>query len=294
MVEESNHVVKNNEQIQSFYESIKSELDIYVDKWKLRNLEIIDDGRESCVLKCFSEIYGDAILKKRTTSKIIEDEYNTLVEYNGKRFCKAYDADSKNGILLEEQIKPGIELKEIASLDERLTVFCNLHKGLHITPKSIENYPTYLDWVSNATSYMESQKDYNTLYLHMKKAEEICKELFELYPTKMLLHGDLHHHNILFNHSGNFKIIDPKGVIGDPIFDIPRFILNEMEENINLDLFHKINYIITFISNWLLVPSNILRKLFYMEMVMADCWNVQDGNLITMDNVIFAEKILNY
>ncbi|MDF2588555.1 MAG: aminoglycoside resistance protein, partial [Anaerocolumna sp.] len=207
---------------QSYYETIKSELNFYINKWKLSNLELIDDGRESCVLKCFSDDYGDVILKKRKTIKVIEDEYNTLIHYDGKRFCKAYDADKNSGVLLEEQIKPGAELMKVASLDQRLTIFCSLHKGLHIAPSTIEKYPTYLDWVSNASSYMETRKDHYELALHMKKAEEICRELYRLYPTKMLLHGDLHHYNILLNQHNGYIIIDPKGVIGDPIFDIPR------------------------------------------------------------------------
>ncbi|MDF2590046.1 MAG: hypothetical protein K0S41_3887, partial [Anaerocolumna sp.] len=65
-----------------------------------------------------------------------------------------------------------------------------------------------------------------------------------------------------------------------------------MEDNINNDLLNKINYIIHFIGKQLEISTDILRKLFYMEMVMADCWNIQDGNIVNPDNVKFAERIL--
>jgi streptomycin 6-kinase len=281
-----------DDRVESYYESVKEGIAEYITRWKLSKMRLLDDGRESFVCSCHSEIYGDAILKNRKTAKVIEDEYNTLAEYRGRRFCKAFDADIKNGFLLEEQIQPGLELRKEKSLDKRLFVFCLLHNGLHIMPSKADKYPTYLDWVSKITGYMEKREDYKDLYLHMKRANDLCGELFAAYPSRMLLHGDLHHDNILLNERKEYTIIDPKGVLGDPIFDIPRFILNEMEENLNQQLFDKINYMIKVIGTRLNIPVPVLKQCFYIEMAMAECWNVEDQDTVCLDNVIFAEKIL--
>lgn len=284
---------KEKEENHSYYNRIKSKLNIYARKWALSHLEVIDDGRESCVLKAISKQYGNVILKKRETVKVIEDEFNTLVEYNGRNFCKVYEAKLENGILLEEQIQPGTELIKETSLDQRLAVFCSIYKNLHIEPINQYQYSTYYDWVDKISRYMETREDHKVLCMHMKKAEMICKELMTLYPRKMLLHGDLHHHNILQNNHNGYTLIDPKGVIGDPIFDLPRFLLNEMEEEINQDLFEKINYAITVIGDKLEIPTEIIKKTFYIEMAMAECWMVEDGEKACLDRVIFAEKISN-
>ena len=45
----------------------------------------------------------------------------------------------------------------------------------------------------------------------------------------MLLHGDLHHENILLDASGNWKAIDPQGRIGEQCLECGRFLLNEWE-----------------------------------------------------------------
>lgn len=277
---------------QLYYESVKSEIMNYASWNQLRALELIDDGIESCVLKCFSEDYGYAILKKRKNVSIIEDEYNTLVEYNGRCFCKIFDGDIKNGIILEEQVLPGTELRKVESLDKRLSIFCSLHKELHIKPSVDVKYPTYMDWVNKITRYMETREDYKELYCYMKKAESICKELFLMYPSRMLLHGDLHHDNILLNNRKEYTIIDPKGVIGDPIFDIPRFILNEMEDNIDHELYEKIEYITSVIGMQLNIPIRVVKQVFYIEMTMAECWNAEDGMTPNLHNVIFAERVL--
>ncbi|BCN31091.1 aminoglycoside phosphotransferase family protein [Anaeromicropila herbilytica] len=277
---------------QSYYEREQSEIEKYITLWQLSNLELIDDQKNSCVIKCESRNYGKAILKKRSTTKEIKEEYNTLVEYNGKCFCKAYEADVAHGVLLEEQILPGNVLREVASLDKRLSIFCGLQKELHILPSKPEQYRTYLDWVTRITRYMEQRSDYKELTLHMQKAEVICNELFRLYPLKMLLHGDLHHDNILLNSTGGYTIIDPKGILGDPIFDLPRFIVNELENDMNDKLFEKIMYIIHYFSEQLQLPVHRIKECFYVELAMSECWNVEDGDPVNINKVEFAKRIL--
>lgn len=284
---------KEREKNNSYYNGVKSEVNIYAQKWALSRLEVINDDRESCVLKAISKQYGNVILKKRETVKVIEDEFNTLAEYNGRHFCKVYEVDLENGILLEEQIQPGTELMKETSIEQRLAVFCSIYKELHIEPTNQYQYSTYYDWVKKSARYIKTREDHKELCTHMKKAEEICKELMSLYPRKMLLHGDLHHYNILQNDHNGYTLIDPKGVIGDPIFDLPRFLLNEMEEEVNQELFEKINYVITVIGDKLEIPTGIIKKTFYIEMAMAECWMVEDGEKASLDRVIFAEKISN-
>jgi streptomycin 6-kinase len=114
-----------------------------------------------------------------------------------------------------------------------------------------------------------------------------------LYPRKLLLHGDLHHYNILQNNQNGYTLIDPKGVVGDPIFDIPRFLLNELEDTLDKKLFDKIIYAITVIGEKLGIQTKTIKKAFYIEMAMAECWMVEDGEQASLDKVIFANSILN-
>lgn len=71
----------------------------------------------------------------------------------------------------------------------------------------------------------------------------------------MLLHGDFHHDNILLGNDGEYIIIDPKGVIGDPVFDIARFILNEFDDEITTELYKKINHIISILEKNLIFQT---------------------------------------
>jgi len=131
---------------------------------------------------------------------------------------------------------------------------------------------------------MQGRKDYEILYNKMNCAKEICRSLCKTYSGEMLLHGDLHHDNILLN-GNRYYIIDPKGVVGDIVFDIPRFILNEVDDILNGDFHKKLAHIIRTVSCKFNIPEYDIRRLTYMEKLM-NYYNLYmtDNKSITINN----------
>jgi streptomycin 6-kinase len=281
-----------------FYEKVLRDIETYADKWALTSFQLIPSYSVNLIFICHSESFGSAALKIGNPAfGATTTEFNTLSQYNGRRFCRVFDADIENGVILEECVRPGNPLRDESSLDKRLSVFCSLYKGLHITPVNAEIYPTYIGWVSRITEYMSKRQDCIELYLYMKKAKDVCLSVSNMYSQKMLLHGDLHHDNILLGNDGEYIIIDPKGVIGDPIFDVPRFILNEFDDEITTELYKKINDIIGILEQKLTIPNEILRQCLFVETAMGVCWSVESGATpeeysSLIKNVAFAERIL--
>lgn len=292
---ETNNIIENFGQ--AFYEKVKRDLDTYSKKWKLEILKMVDYYSANSIFICKSQLFGDAILKICNPSRYVLTEVNTLREYNGGKFCRVFDSDIKNGIILEERIKPGVQLKYEKSVEKRIAVFSSLFKGLHIKAENPELYTTYLEWTENITEYMSKRNDHKDFYLYMKKAKDICTVIDSSYSRKMLLHGDFHYDNILLGSDGKYKIIDPKGVIGDPVFDLPRYILNEYydeEENTSAEeLKYKINKIIDYFEATLNIPKKVIKQCFFVEMSMGACWEIQDGDTPDIMDIIFAEKIMN-
>lgn len=54
-----------------------------------------------------------------------------------------------------------------------------------------------------------------------------------------MLYGELHHGNILQN-DNDWLVIDPKGVIGGPAYEVAAFIKNPMSVLLNLDNSQKV------------------------------------------------------
>lgn len=279
---------------QGFYDKVKIDIEYYAGKWSLEVLQLVDYFSVNCIFICRSEVFGNAILKIGKPCREVITEFNTLLEYKGRHFCEVFDADIDHGVILEEQIYPGVRLREEKVLDKRLSIFSSLYKQLHIEPANTEMYPTYTDWVTRITEYMSKREDYIELYAYMKKAKDICLSLNSKYTKRMLLHGDLHHDNILLNNNGAYKIIDPKGVIGDPIFDVPRFILNEQDDDKSSDEnYLKTCRIIDYFEHSLHIPSKTLKQCFFIEMAMANCWNVESDEVPNLDSVAMAEALMH-
>jgi len=57
------------------------------------------------------------------------------------------------------------------------------------------------------------------------RASGIARKLFDKPMPSMPLHGDLHHDNIMSSDRG-WLAIDPKGLLGDPTYDVANVFLN--------------------------------------------------------------------
>lgn len=277
----------------AFYNKVISDLNKYKELWALSNFEQIDYYSVNCIFKCVSDKYGLCVLKIGNDAKSAQNEYSILNEYNGTQFCKVYEADINNGVLLIENISPGTQLRAVSDLNKRLIVFCELFNGLHKEPVNKELYPTYMGWVSRITEYMRGCKEHEALYQKMADAEQICRELCEKYPGEMLLHGDFHHDNILLGVDNRYRIIDPKGVVGDAVFDIPRFVLNEFEDELDDNFNRKFKHITKTLSEKLNIPEYDVRRLTFVEMCMGNCWCVEGGEEPNINDILFTENAMN-
>lgn len=281
-----------------FYEQVLHNIDIYADQWALSDFQLIPSYSANLVFRCFSKHHGPTVLKMgRPSSREIGTEWQTLREYNGRRFCQVFEADLKRRVILEQCIQPGTTLRDEPALETRLAVFCSMYQDLHIPPANASIYPTYIEWVTRITNEMNQRSDCRELYIHMKQAEAICLSVSGQYSRNMLLHGDLHHDNMLLEQGGQYRLIDPKGVLGDPVFDIPRFILNEFGDAITTELHAKIHDIIRILASKLQIPGSILKQCLYVETAMGMCWSAEDGvnpeeYVKLLEAVSFAETIM--
>lgn len=281
-----------------FLGRLNKNLDNVIAKWQITNLVLIESYSANLVLKVDSGLYGKCIVKVSRNNENLSSESDALESFSEKKICQLYDVNFESLMLIEECIEPGTVLREDDSLDNRLRVFINLYKGLHTEVKKLDEYPTYETWINEITYYMSKQNEFVELYESMRKAEALYKALSKRYNRLCLLHGDFHHDNILKDGNENYRLIDPKGVLGDPIFDLPRFILNEFWfETKTKDLEMKLIKIIDKLSKSLKLPKRVIEECIYIETMMGTCWWIEDGpttdeynNLV--ETVEFVERVL--
>lgn len=286
---------------EGFLSKATNDLETYAGRWELSQMELIPSFSANVLFRCRSRTHGDAVLKigPLPPEGTIPAEYDALRQFGGGggRICRVYEADPARGVLLLERMQPGTSLREEPSLEKRLAVFSELFAGMHRPPERRDRFPTYTGWVVRIAEYMEKRDDCAALAKHMRHAREMHLRLAARYPRKLLLHGDFHHDNILLGADGRYRVIDPKGVTGDPVFDVPRFLLNEFGESPDSELLKKMLRIFAVLEQSLRIPGDVLRQCLYVETAMGACWMAEDGagpdecaKLLT--HVEFAEALL--
>ena len=152
-----------------------------------------------------------------------------LFDGNGCVKLLAYDA-AYNGLLLED-ITPGNTLNILFPDDDAhaLEITAALIKKMQRADFSghMHEFETVEDWMDLLRTFQSAKIPQSIL----EKAYKLSQELLSTPYEKTLLHGDLHHENILQcahdpHDIESWIIIDPKGVVGPVEFEVVRFLMN--------------------------------------------------------------------
>lgn len=228
---------------QEYIDKIKNLFGIEGEKW-LDNLEnVINDNIKKYDLTDLKPVknlsynfvataeftkYGDVIIKIGLPDKETIQEITALSIYNGNFACKCYEYDFKQSFYVLEKLKPGTSLLNENDREKRIEIFCDLAKKLPVKVESNINLSTYRETIDKAFNIARTdKKKYEKLIEYIEIADKEYKKIENLNLNKYVLHGDLHHDNILLN-GDTYKAIDPHGRIGEKILEVGTFIENEI------------------------------------------------------------------
>lgn len=254
---------------------------------------------DRAVMFAESPEFGPVVLKLDLDRLQLDRECHMLQALEGKGACRVYayeEAEEIRGrnrrgryaLMLQERILPGISLRAEKNPERRLAVFSKVFQSIH---RQDCFGAEYRDWLDGIVKFCQMYQEGTGLEKQAKKAFSICVELEEKYRETCLLHGDLHHDNILLRNDGSYAVIDPKAVTGPAILDTPRFLLNELGMG-EADEETHIRRCIRMLSQLLGYPEEDLCKAFYMETVLANIWYLEDGLELKPKDLELAERFL--
>lgn len=136
---------------------------------------------------------------------------------------KVYAFDEGLNAFLMENLEPGYSLKSYLQQGEddfATKIICQTIRKIQ-SQKQMDLKFRHLSELSGAFSILKGRFDMKLL----SKAEGLFKELTSDRSFDVILHGDLHHDNILLSGHG-WKVIDPHGYVGDPAAEVGPMIGN--------------------------------------------------------------------
>lgn len=246
-------------------------------KWQLSNPKPFHKRSHDYILSAYRKHDNLKVMLKIGVpgSELLQEVISSRV-YSGNGCMPLLDYDNEVNALLREQVEPGITLKSLFPHKEQYAIHhtVNIIRQLHsnrVFNKS--EIPTINDWLN--------QINRNTLLppIHLKKAIDLSKILLDSQDDAVLLHGDLHHGNILYCRKRGWIAIDPKGIIGEPAYEVGAFIRNPMPNLLRSPKAHKIiAHRIKLFSTQLALSERRIKDWSYVQAVLAACWAEEDGS----------------
>lgn len=169
-----------------------------------------------------------AVLKVSFPEPQVQAEIAALRLFDGSGSVRLLAADPEEGILLLEQLRPGTPLSTLADDEEATSIAATVMRQLWRPVPQDHAFPSVSQWAAGLTRLRNEFEGATGPFprLLVEEAETLFAELLRSMGKPMLLHGDLHHDNILAAERAPWLALDPKGVVGEPAYEVGALLRN--------------------------------------------------------------------
>ena len=261
-------------------------VDYFVDLWGLSRIRPFENLSYNYTM--FAHRHqkpSDVVLKLCIPNHELIQEIRTLSMYNGVGAVQLLNCEPLKGALLLEAAIPGTPLKNLFpdKDNEAVIIAASVIKKLHSCrlPKDTFALPKIEKWLE-ALNHDHAEIPKNLLVT----ARTLSKKLLSTQKKLVLLHGDLHHDNILLkdpsldltNNQDAWIAIDPKGVIGEAEYEVGAYMRNPFPLIFTVaDPVLLTQQRLEHFSKALNFDKKRLIEWNFVQAVLATCWAIEDN-----------------
>ncbi|MCM2279251.1 MAG: phosphotransferase [Oligoflexia bacterium] len=143
--------------------------------------------------------------------------------YAGRGCVRLIEADDQALLLSYADGRPLSDLVSDGRDDEATEVICQLIQKLHSYRDEI---PAGLKSTRDSFQALFRWCSLNPDNVMLRTGSELAVKLLASETKQVLLHGDIHHMNTLWSSRDGWVAIDPKGLVGDPCYDLANVFYN--------------------------------------------------------------------
>jgi streptomycin 6-kinase len=222
-------------------------------------------------------------------------EILALGHYDGKGAVRLLDGDPVKGALLLERIIPGTDLLTLKEDQAAAGIAGQVMKDLWRPAPRQSPFPSMEKWCRGFNRYEDYfQERPGPLPIALvRQAGGLARELLEEKTEQVLLHGDLHHGNILLGKADRWLIIDPKGVIGERACEVGPLLFNPVPELLQrANLEGIINKRLDILAETTELDRERMIVWSFVRAVLSSIWSVEDRSENLEHGCDFAEILL--
>lgn len=247
--------------------------------WDLSDILPVDNMTFNYVARATKNQHHAVVLKISCDKKLIDDEIRALQHFHGHGAVRLVEHNAQHNAILLQQAIPGITMKSYraqhpAELSGIIEQFIKTAKKLHSSPApSTKNFSEIKKWLQ-IFNRIDTAKMPPEL---LKQAKNLSQDLITSQQHAVLLHGDLHLDNIL-QHKDSWLAIDPKGLVGEPEFEIAGFdFLSEEELKTSDNLSDLLHHRIQILAEKSSLSLKRLQQWYLIRLALAIAWCVEDN-----------------
>jgi streptomycin 6-kinase len=210
----------------------------------------------------------------------LAQEAAALAAYRGDGAVRLLAHDRARGALLLERAEPGALARELVpGRDEDATAAAvGVLRRLHAAPVPEAGLPDLhtlrRDFVDHLARYPGDDRLPRGLVV---AALTLFDELCASTPRRVVLHGDLHHDNILRSDQEGWLAIDPHGWAGDPGFDAGPLLHNPDPDRRDATLLALVPRRVEQLADGLGLPSERITRWGFVAAMLSAVWDAGDG-----------------
>ncbi len=152
--------------------------------------------------------------------------------FDGHGIAQLLECDPGNEVMLLERLEPGTPLSTLEDDEEATSCAAAVMHQLWRTAPQEHPFPTVARWGAGFARLRQYYGGGNGPFpaALLEEAETLFAELTASMAEPALLHGDLHHDNILAARREPWLAIDPKGLVGEPAYETGALLRNPLPQ----------------------------------------------------------------
>lgn len=236
----------------------------------------------------------EAIVKTGLTDEF-PSQPEALRHFDGHGMVQLLAYDERDAAMLLERLHPGTSLRAVEDDEAAISAAADVMRKIwRPLPQSHYPFPTVCDW-GRAFERLRKRYDGGTGPFPaaiFDRAEKLYTDLCASMAEPVLLHGDLHHDNILSAEREPWLAVDPKGVIGEPVFETGALLRNFWPDILSVpDARSLMARRIDQLSAELGFDRVRIHAWGFSQAVLSVLWTIEDTGKFTNDDLYFVELL---
>lgn len=247
--------------------------------WSLNNIQPVPDPSYNLLMFCTTASGEQVVLKMGVPHPEFSTEIKALQAFEGRSVVRVLKAAPNLGAMLLERVLPGDDLLSIQDDQESTRVAARIMKKIWIPAPPEHDFPTAEGWCLGFKRYLDRYPGNGPFPSGLAlKAAQLANDLLSSSQNQLLLHGDLHHMNILSGENSKWIAIDPKGVVGEAAFELGALIMNPVPDLIHWkDLKAVLRQRLEILEEELVIGLERLAAWSFVRAVLSAIWSLEDG-----------------